>query len=150
MKYLKSNFWNDSTNSNFSRISNAEPISKLTEANAEDIIFRSLKDVRIINLNCTVLVNLNIISLRNKFDILTDKIKEIVEVLVIFETNFDGSFLTSQFKISGYASPLRLDRNQIGDGIIVFVKEDIPVKFLSSEDKSIETFFYLSFIKRSD
>ena len=101
-------------------------------------------------MNCTVLGNLNIISLRNKFDILTDKIKEIVEVLVIFETNFDGSFLTGQFKISGYASPLRLDRNQIGDGIIVFVKEDIPVKFLSSEDKSIETFFYLSFIKRSE
>ena len=133
MKYLKSNFWNDSTNLNVSRINNAERFSKLTKANVEDVIFRSVKDIRIKNLNCIVLAHLNINFLRNKFDLLTNKIKEIVKALVISETNVDGSFLTGHFKISGYASLLRLDRNQIGDGIMVFVKEDIPVKHFLSQ-----------------
>ena len=58
-------------------------------------------------------------------------------------------FPARQFKIPGYASPFGLDQNQNGGGILVFVREDIPVKFLSSEEKLIEVFFLnLIFIKR--
>ena len=72
-----------------------------------------------------------------------------VDVLVISATKLDDSFPAGQFKIPGFASPFRLDRNQNGGWIIVFVREDIPVKYLSSEDKPIEAFFFeLNFRKR--
>ena len=70
-----------------------------------------------------------------------------VDVLGISETKLDDSFPAGQFKIPGFASPFRLDRN--GGGIIVFVREDILVKYLSSEDKPIKAFFFeLNFRKR--
>ena len=80
--------------------------------------------------------------MRNKLDVLADQIKGSVDVLAILETTLDDSFPAGQFKIPGYALPFRLDRNQNGGGILVFVREDIPVKFLSSEKKPIEAFFF--------
>ena len=92
-------------------------------------------------MNRIVLAHLNINSLRNKFDLLADQIKGNVDVLAISETKLDDSFPAGQFKIPGYASPFRLDRNQNGGRILVFVRDNILVKFLSSEEKSIEAFF---------
>ena len=110
---------------------------------------RSLKVIRTKNPNRIVLSHLNINSLRNKFDILTDQISGNVDVMVISETKLDDSFPESQFKIPGYSSPFRLDRDQNGGGIMVFVREDITVKFLSFEDKPIETLFIeLNFPKK--
>ena len=117
-------------------------MSKLSETNVEDVRFKSLKDVRIKNLNRIVLAHLNINSLRSKFGLLTDQIKGNVDVLAISETKLDDSFPTEQFKIPGYAKPFRLDRNEVGGGIMVFVREDIPAKELSSEEKPIEAFFF--------
>ena len=42
-----------------------------------------------------------------------------ISVLVISETRLDGSFATGQFKIPGYASPVRLNWNQTGGEIFV-------------------------------
>ena len=41
-------------------------------------------------------------------------------------------------KFKDYDLPCRLDRNQFGDGIMVFVREDIPSRALSL-NKSIES-----------
>ena len=72
-----------------------------------------------------------------------------MDVLVISETKLDDSFPIGQFKIPGYSSPFRLDRNQKGGGIMVLVREDIPVKILSFENKPIEAFFFeLNFHKK--
>ena len=116
--------------------------SELSEPSDEYVIFKSLRDIRIKNLNRIVFAHLNINSLRNKFDLLTDLIMGNADVSVISETKLDDSFPAGQFKIPGFASPFRLDRNQNGGGIIVFVREDIPGKYLSSEDKPIEAFFF--------
>ena len=43
-----------------------------------------------------------------------------------------------QFQIPGYTSPFSLDRDQYGRGIMVFLRENIPVKFLSAVTKPIE------------
>ena len=88
--------------------------------------------------------------MRNKFDILTDQITGNVDVMVISETRLDDSFPESQFKIPGYSPPFRLDRDQNGGRIMVFVREDITAKFLSFEDnKSIEALFIeLNFQKK--
>ena len=88
------------------------------------------------------IAHLNINSLRNKFDLLADQIKDNVDVLAISETKLDYSFPVRQSKITGHASPFRLDRDQNRGGILVFVYEDIPVKILSSEEKPIEAFFF--------
>ena len=150
LKYLRSTSRNGLNDSNCLRIKSVEHISERSESNAGDVVvFKSLKDVQIKNLNRIVLVHLNINSLRNKFDLLTDQIKGNVDVLVVSETKLDDSFPTGQFKIPGYASPFRLDRDENGGGIMVFVREDIPVKFLSSENKPIEAFFFeLNFHKK--
>ena len=72
------------------------------------------------------MAHLNINSLRNKFDSLADQIKVNVDILVISETKLDESFPVGQFKIPGFATPFRRDRNEFGGGIMVFVREDIP------------------------
>ena len=48
--------------------------------------------------------------------------------MVISETKLHETFPNGQFKIPRYALPCRLDRNQFGGGIIVFVSEDIHLQ----------------------
>ena len=62
---------------------------------------RSLKEISAKNLNRIVLAHLNINSLRNKFDILTDQITRNVDIIVISETKLDDSFPEFQFKFLG-------------------------------------------------
>ena len=61
--------------------------------------------------------------------------------MAISETKIDDSFPENQFKFPGYSSPFRLDRDQNGGSIMVFVREDITAKFLSFENKPIEALF---------
>ena len=87
--------------------------------------------------------------MRNKFDALMDQIKGNVHILVISESKLDESFPEGQFKIPGFTSPIRLDRNEFGGGIMVFVREDISSKVISKETLSIEGMFIeLNFRKK--
>ena len=92
-------------------------------------------------MNRIVLAHVNINFLRNKLDLLAVKINGNVDVLTISETKLDDAFPAGQFKIPGDASPFRLDRNQNGGGRLVFIREDVPVKILPSEEKLLEVFF---------
>ena len=49
---------------------------------------------------------------------------------MVTESKFDDTFPDFQFHIPGYKLPFRKDRNKLGGGIIVFVKDDIPCKKL--------------------
>ena len=44
---------------------------------------------------------------------------------LISETKIDGTFPTSQFLMSGYSNVYRLDRNDKGGGIMLFVKDNL-------------------------
>ena len=44
------------------------------------------------------------------------------------ETKLDASFPVNQFFINGFSTLYRLDRNQNGGGIIIYVGEDITRK----------------------
>ena len=59
--------------------------------------FKSLKEVRLKNLNGIVLAHLNINSFRNKFDALVEQVSG------------NESFPEAQFKIPGFCTPFRLD-----------------------------------------
>ena len=73
-----------------------------------------------------VCTHLNINSLRNKTNLLANITKDKIDILMISETKLDSSFPKGQFHLHGFSEPYRLDRNGNGDGILVFICEDIP------------------------
>ena len=87
-----------------------------------------LKQLRQKNWKKIIIGHLNINSIRNKFDLLADLIKGNIDIMVISETKIDESFPTSQFSITGYSPPYRLDRNNQGGGLLLYVRNDIPSK----------------------
>ena len=99
-----------------------------------------LKSIRIRNLNKIVIGHLNINSLRNNFDFLVTQVKGYIDILMTSETKLDESFPIGQFLIDGYSVPFRLDRNENGGGILLYVRDDIPSKLLSM-NSNIEGFF---------
>ena len=54
-------------------------------------------------------------------------------ILVISETKLDESFPAGQFKIDDFRTPFRRDKNEHVGAIVVFVREDIPLKLISDE-----------------
>ena len=84
---------------------------------------------------------LNIHSIRNKLTALKEVISDCIDILIIAETKLDESFPTSQLDITSYIPPLRVDRNQHGGGILIYIKEGIPateISLLGSTSKNIE------------
>ena len=75
-----------------------------------DEIFQDLRNVRLKNMGRIILANLNINSIRNKFDQLKTIIKDNVDILILTETKIDASFPEAQFNIDGYCKPFRLDK----------------------------------------
>ena len=92
-----------------------------------------LKDVRLKKYNKIIFAHLNINSIRNKFDMITDLIKGRIDILLISETKIDNTFPTSQFVIPGFSSPFRLDRSEHGGRLLLYLREDIPARNLPSQ-----------------
>ena len=106
-----------------------------------------LHNLRLKNLCRLVCAHLNINSLRNKFDLLANIVKDEIEILMTSETKLDSSFPKGQSHLNGFSEPYRLDINGNGGGILVFIREDIPCKLIESKMK-IERFFLELNIKR--
>ena len=101
--------------------------------------FEELKNTRLKNPDRLIIAQLNINSLRNKFDSLVRMLHNDLDILLISETKTDSSFPTAQFQIEGYTT-YRLDRNANGVGILLYIQEDIPSALLNF-DMSIESFY---------
>ena len=95
-------------------------INKVSDCN------NTLKSLSKDNLNKLIFAHLNINSIQNKFELLSEQIKGNVDVLMISETKIDDSFPVGQFLIEGFCTPYRLDRNSKGGDILLYVREDIP------------------------
>ena len=104
---------------------------------------KTLKNIRISNVNKLISRHLIINSLTNKFDLLCGQIKGLIDIFTILETKLDGSFPQGQFLIEGFHSPIRFDRNKTAysAGILLYVREDIPANALSHEFPTPESFF---------
>ena len=59
---------------------------------------------------------------------------------MISETKVDDSFPDGQFFLDGFGTPFRLDRNGNGGGIMLFTRNDIPAKVVSTDGRPIESF----------
>ena len=71
---------------------------------------------------------INIKSIRNKFDLLMNIIKNEIDVFMISETKIDNSFPICQFTMTGYSIPFRLDRTSHRSGILLLSKKIFLVK----------------------
>ena len=60
-------------------------------------------------------------------------IKNEIDIFMISETKIDNSFLISQFTMTGYSVPFRLDRTSCGGGILLFVREDNLCKIIKTD-----------------
>ena len=85
------------------------------------------KSLRTSNLHRIIIAQININSIRNKFEALVNGVRGNVDILMISETKIDDSFPLTQFLIEGFTTPYRLDRNGSDRGILVYIRADIPV-----------------------
>ena len=86
----------------------------------------NLNAIRKRNINRLIKGQLKINSLRNKFESLVQQVTENIDILMVSETKLNNSFPVSQFLIDGYTPSFRLDRDNNGRSIMLFVRENIP------------------------
>ena len=60
---------------------------------------------------------------------------------MVSETKLDNRFPVRQFLIDGYCPLFRLDHDNNGGSVMLFVREDIPCKLLSVENHPMEGFY---------
>ena len=107
---------------------NVNGLVSITCQSFEDNFKDTLKKIRIKNLNRVIIIQININSITNKIELLSEAVLGNIDVLMVSETKIDMSFQTSQFVIQGFAAPFRLDRTSTGGGMLVCVRDDIPSK----------------------
>ena len=90
-----------------------------------------------------IIGQININFLEKKIEPLTSLVKDKIDILMVSETKLNDTFPLNQFEIDGYSQQYRLDRNRHGGGIIVYVKDNLPSKEVSSLDLSnhVESIF---------
>ena len=73
----------------------------------------------------------------------TSLIANEIDVLLLSERKLDETFPLEQFLISGFAKPLRLDRNSKGGDIMLFIRDNIPSRLLKPGNlpSNTEAFF---------
>ena len=55
-----------------------------------------------------------------------------VDILLICETKLDLSFPRAQFHIHGFGQPYRFDKNGKAGGILLYTRDDVPLKPIES------------------
>ena len=93
---------------------------------------RMLKSLRCDNLNKLVFAHVNINSIRNKLQLLSEQVRSNLDVLMVFETKIDDSFPNGNFLIQSFSPPYRLDRDSKGGGIKLYIREDISSNLLAT------------------
>ena len=97
-----------------------------------------LQSLRLKNVDRIIIGHLNINSIRNKIGALGDLIGDRIDIFLISETKIDQSFPPAQFHINGFSDPYRLDRNEHGGGLLLYIRSDITTKPLPLISGGIE------------
>ena len=63
---------------------------------------------------------------------------------MISETKIDASFPVCRFEIDGFNTPFRVDREQKSGGMMLYFREDLPVKLLSIDRTNKSCFVELN------
>ena len=104
---------------------------------------RELKHLRNKNPCRVIIDHININSIRNKFESLVKFVGNNLDILMVSETKLDDTFPDSQFLMEGFSTPYRLDRTAKGGGILLYIRQDIPSKYITkiTVNDSFEGFF---------
>ena len=89
------------------------------------------------NLNKLVSIHLNISPIRNKFGLFPEQVRGNVDVLMVSETEIDDSFPIGNFLIHRFSPQYRIDRDSKVDGIMLYIREDIPSNLLETDKDPI-------------
>ena len=72
---------------------------------------------------------------------LTELVKSFVDVFVITETKLHDNFSDRSILIDDYHARFRYDWNGNSDGILLYIREDIPEKVIHCDFPTPESFF---------
>ena len=81
-----------------------------------------------------VVGQINVNSIRNKFDYLMAAVSGNIDILLITETKIDSTFPMNQFYLNGYNVPYRNYRKTNGGGILVYIRNDIRSRITECEN----------------
>ena len=113
---------------------NSKPLNNSKSLlNDQQNLGSNLHRVRIETPSRIIFGQININSIRNKFDLLMNIIKNEIDIFMISETKIDNSFSIPHFTMTGNSIPFRLDwKSHVGE-IVLFVREDIPCKIIKTD-----------------
>ena len=106
------------------------PVIQNTDIENEESAYFLLQNLRIKNWNMIIVGYLNINSVKNKIHELADLVTGKVDILLISESKIDNTFPTTQFVISVFSTPYRLERSLHGGGLLLYIKNKIYSKLL--------------------
>ena len=89
-----------------------------------------ISEPRLRNVNRVLIGNLNINSIRTKFDQLKDIVLKYIDILILTVTKLDETFLISEFLMDGFSKPYRFNRNKNGGEVMVYIRDTTPSKIL--------------------
>ena len=144
-KFWKAKEWADTSNNSF--VESEKPFrpesASVSRRSNTSLTTCFLENLRAKSNNRPIIAQLNINSLRNKFGFLSSQITKYVDILLLSETKLHDSFPTAQFSLDAFCKPYRLDRSSNRGGILLYVRDDIPSRFLTDckIKDNIELFF---------
>ena len=100
-------------------------------ATEEEAVKASLGSLKLINVNRLIFGQININSIKNRFELVFSFVSNNIDVLLISETKINNTFCLSQFCVPGYSVPFRFDSAGNGGAIMLYVKEVIPCTMLN-------------------
>ena len=93
-----------------------------------------IDDLKTLSLKYPIIAQININSIRSKFETSASLVVYDIDILIISETKINESFPLSRFIIDGLSMPYRRDRNDHSGGILVYFRNKITAKFLKLEN----------------
>ena len=111
-----------------------EKISENDKTNFKCNFENDLKTLREKNMHKVAVGQININSIRNKFDHLMAAVLGNFDILLITETKIDSTFPANQFYLNGYDVHYRNDGNTNGGGILVYIRNDIRSRITECEN----------------
>ena len=118
-----------------SKSQNSNEIRKEVKNGKDHDAFSLLRKQRLDYPKNVIFGHLNINSLRNKFESISELIKGNFDIFLINETKLDASFPSNQFAMSGYKF-VRKDRNKFGGGIAFYINDQLPSRPIKIENPS--------------
>ena len=119
-------------------------LNHLPIANKTEDCKTFLKTIRQDNDSMSIIAHLNINLLRHlNINLLRpptfcDQTKGNIDILMISETKIDDSFPTESFLIDGFSTSFLSHCGANGGGIMLYVREEIPVNNLAMENVPLE------------